>query len=995
MWGKRAAALLPEDSSAGFMIIDTLLGELAELQSSGTDDNLAAKVDETIEEIRSGTATSGDQRRRLLTMVRGRRAFGPLARLCEALTWAGHDRPLSPDGKGGSTRNPGYDPRVRQEMIQAMIDQGQLIPALDVVDQHRRRIESLGTGERPPADAGLAYAWGQACGLAGRIHKQIYVDNAGRDARGAFADHLRHAISWYGLPFRRYGDGKIRCDEVRDDEWHAINLVALLSRAEKDGIAVPGESAKARASELVAAIRGKIERAEKAGKAADAWTWASLGEAHVALGAWDSAVKAYEQYAGHAAVDRFQLYGSLRQLIEVWQIDGSQGEGKSQAVINALGARFGAQGPDGDIGQSLFAVEEHYDEQNRLVTHVVLRSPNSQRSEVLQSSSPAALRSLGQAFKTAYAMPLVRAARTAHSVGRVIDFDSENTVGTGFVIDGGHVLPELARIPVFVTNWHVLSETNPRSAVGRRNARIRFDLANDEQHRVLELQVETFLWESPQSRHDACLVLLSPTPAWLTPLKVASPDTLPDSLDAVPVRDRCCCVVGFAGKDKSRFVGDGHSLKLLDLGRHNGTAPHEPLIVHYSNQTQPGDSGGPVCNPSWEVVALHHAGAVPTKRLHPVTRGRHNGDVAEGVAIKSIIAAMALDAEKIRARLADNASAVQEVQGMTPGDAFRALVSLDGAAGDIAQSDIDTLVSAATVFASEDDGLIDEAATEAPPMGPVVSSADVAQRDAIGGLKDSLVVLLSRINRSARNTHFQQMVEQREPGRRILTDGDSWFQYPRPGVEDVVDQLVSRFGYIVNCGAIAGETLEGRLAESDVDQRAGEIEADAVVLSGGGNDMLGYGAIVGYLRPFKEGMKVEDLINMTAIDKKVSLLVEHHATWIGRIRNFNDRIPIFNHGYDYAVPKRKGPWLDRPLSRHGVRDAEMQRQIVRVIIDRFGEGMAALAASEKNVHFVNCRGRVRTGAYWMDELHPTNDGFARVAACFFTAIEDVLRKPKA
>ena len=974
------------------MIIDTLLGELAELHGSGTDDSFAAKVDEAIEEIRAGAPTTAEQRRRLLTLVRGRRAFGPLARLCEQLTFAGHDLPRLFDGKGGSSGNPQYDPRVRQELIQAMIDQGQLLAALDVVDQHRRNIESFGSGDGPPGDGGLAYAWGQACGLSGRIHKQIYVDNAARAPAGDVADHLRHAISWYGLPFRREGDGRIRCDETRDDEWHAINFIALLSRAERDGVAVPGESAKARASELIAALRGKIERAETAGKTADAWTWASLGEAHVALGAWDAAVKAYERYAAHPAVDRFQLYGSLRQLVEVWQIDGSQGEGKAQAVIDALGARFSAQGPDGDTGQSLFAVEEHYDEQNRLVTHVVLRSPNSHRSEVLQSSSPATLQSLGRAFKTSYAMPLVRAARTAHSVGRVLDFDSEETVGTGFVIDGGHVLPELAKIPVFVTNWHVLSETNPRSAVGRRNARVRFDLASDEQHRTLELQVETFLWESPQSRHDACLVLLTPTPAWLTPLRIAAPDALPDTLDAIPVRDRCCCVVGFAGKDKSRFVGDGHSLKLLDLGRHNGSAHHEPLLVHYSNQTQPGDSGGPVCNPSWEVVALHHAGALPAKRLHPMTRGRHNGDVAEGIAMKSILAAVALDAEKIRERLADHASAVQEVQAMTAGDALSALFSLDGAEGGFEQSDIDTLVNAATVFASEDDGLIDETAETAPPMGPVVASADVAQRDAVAGLKDSLVVLLSRINRSARNTHFQQMIEQNEPGRRILTDGDSWFQYPRPGVEDVVDQLVNRFGYIVNCGAIAGETLEGRLAESDIDRRAGEIEADAVVLSGGGNDMLGYGAIVGYLKPYKEGMKIEDLLNTGAIDKKVSLLIEHHATWIGRIRNFNDRIAIFNHGYDYAIPKRKGPWLDRPLSRHGVRDAEMQRQIVRVIIDRFCDGMAKLAASETNVHFVDCRGRVRTGAYWMDELHPTNDGFARIAACIFTSVEDVLRK---
>jgi hypothetical protein len=78
-------------------------------------------------------------------------------------------------------------------------------------------------------------------------------------------------------------------------------------------------------------------------------------------------------------------------------------------------------------------------------------------------------------------------------------------------------------------------------------------------------------------------------------------------------------------------------------------------------------------------------------------------------------------------------------------------------------------------------------------------------------------------------------------------------------------------------------------------------------------------------------------------------------------------------------------------SRYAIRDRELQRLAVRHIIDRYCERMQAMTREMgPNVHFVDCRNAVGKGAHWMDELHPNNDGFARVATRFHQAIEKVL-----
>jgi V8-like Glu-specific endopeptidase len=54
--------------------------------------------------------------------------------------------------------------------------------------------------------------------------------------------------------------------------------------------------------------------------------------------------------------------------------------------------------------------------------------------------------------------------------------------------------------------------------------------------------------------------------------------------------------------------------------------------VHYRTPTEPGSSGSPVFNGSWELVALHHSGSATMKRIH----GAGTYEANEGIWIQAI-----------------------------------------------------------------------------------------------------------------------------------------------------------------------------------------------------------------------------------------------------------------------------------------------------------------------------------------------------------------------
>lgn len=238
--------------------------------------------------------------------------------------------------------------------------------------------------------------------------------------------------------------------------------------------------------------------------------------------------------------------------------------------------------------------------------------------------------------------------------------------------------------------------------------------------------------------------------------------------------------------------------------------------------------------------------------------------------------------------------------------------------------------------------------------------------------------------------------------QRILAEGDSWFTISGFPVFNLLQEL--RFGRateIVNC-ALPADTIKNmrrivsnrgyRVALSDA-----SLRWDAILLSGGGNDVIDRAAWL--LRP-KEYRRPEDETDARGfvIAQRLDLLMQRiqdgYRDLIAQ-RDASPRssgAPIILHTYDYATPRDApalglGPWLHPAFEDESVPD-EFRMPVVKLLIDRLAETLLELAASQDNVHVVDTRGLLvpaELGATgdsndWQNEIHPNGDGYAKIAA---------------
>jgi len=237
----------------------------------------------------------------------------------------------------------------------------------------------------------------------------------------------------------------------------------------------------------------------------------------------------------------------------------------------------------------------------------------------------------------------------------------------------------------------------------------------------------------------------------------------------------------------------------------------------------------------------------------------------------------------------------------------------------------------------------------------------------------------------------------------LVAEGDSWFDYP---LHDVLTMLEDEHGFDVESVAHKGDTVEdmaysggqfddfARLLEKVL--RQGRVP-DAILLSGGGNDIAGneFAMLLNHaasgLPPINDDVVrgVIDVRTRNAYASLISGLKEIAMQLLKR------PIPVVVHGYDYPVPDGRGflggfgflpgPWLQPGFQRKGFGDVNANTAVVGKLIDRFNAMLRQLSRSDgfEHVRYVDLRDTLSHAAGykrdWANELHPTKSGFAAVA----------------
>lgn len=488
---------------------------------------------------------------------------------------------------------------VRHHFAQAAIELGDHALAQSVLYE---------LAEDPDVDAATQ---SDARSMLGRVYKQHYVDGMRMVARGEsrrdYRGYLRRAIVQYG---QEYDPD----DPPAKSNYPGVNLIALVHRAERDGVDVGRALAKAKteqrtaagiAEELLESLApyANIQRtaAESGGAACeDPWAIASTGEAILALAGteephkWGRADEWFGAYAFHAA-DPFQLYGTIRQLEEVWQIDPNDvGGGMSLSILRVRALQLG-----GGVNVS---------------------STDLQRYETWggDADEPGGDESFEKRIGGLSPESVQRYNRImflAGTVGRVNKRPTNRTIGTGFLFDGGALAEELAGTLLFMTNAHVVSE---HDSLGLRPGEVEVEFGRilqsgeDAFYPNRRFRIAEILWESGRHELDATIARLDGE--GLDQLHAAP--LMP--FDLYGTADCSVCdafVLGYpeggdlSTSEKENQVRFDPAIGGLAYGwrfeRHR-----DWKFVHYKAPTLGGNSGSPVFdNDLGGVYALHHRGA--------------------------------------------------------------------------------------------------------------------------------------------------------------------------------------------------------------------------------------------------------------------------------------------------------------------------------------------------------------------------------------------------
>jgi len=245
----------------------------------------------------------------------------------------------------------------------------------------------------------------------------------------------------------------------------------------------------------------------------------------------------------------------------------------------------------------------------------------------------------------------------------------------------------------------------------------------------------------------------------------------------------------------------------------------------------------------------------------------------------------------------------------------------------------------------------------------------------------------------------------------LVAEGDSWFNYP---LHNVLEELEDQHGYDVESVAHWGDRIEdmayspslddgGQLREFTrrIEKLLGRgIVPKAILLSGGGNDVAGdeLAFLLNHAKSPSPGLN-DAILNGVMDRVELSYVTILNAVTTVCKERLGRALPILLHGYAYAIPDGRGmlggfwvlpgPWLEPSFRAKGYKDEQARKDMIWHLIDRLNEMLARVAqlpAFAAHVRHIDLRETLSKGADykkdWANELHPTADGFAKVAVEF-------------
>ncbi len=275
---------------------------------------------------------------------------------------------------------------------------------------------------------------------------------------------------------------------------------------------------------------------------------------------------------------------------------------------------------------------------------------------------------------------------------------------------------------------------------------------------------------------------------------------------------------------------------------------------------------------------------------------------------------------------------------------------------------------------------------------------------------------LRELNELKRRLDLDEQGEQLKPKGPpprawILAEGDSWFAYPRKQL------IFGAAGNVISClkekhkdlkiddiSSNGDEAVAMVSGESKLDflSRIANKHYDLILFSGGGNDLVGQYDFDFFLRRRDQVQDPLDCLIHERVERRIRRVASSYEDLIDLVGEYskNRSIKIVGHTYDWAIPSPEGAvfwnglikidsgrsWMHPYMIQKGIHDEEEQYAIVKHLLSHFSESLKPISAgSGGRFVVVNTQGTLpkRDRNWWVNEIHPSPEGFAKVSDAIY------------
>lgn len=238
---------------------------------------------------------------------------------------------------------------------------------------------------------------------------------------------------------------------------------------------------------------------------------------------------------------------------------------------------------------------------------------------------------------------------------------------------------------------------------------------------------------------------------------------------------------------------------------------------------------------------------------------------------------------------------------------------------------------------------------------------------------------------------------------QVFAEGDSWFDYPVPFFGGgVIPRLEKRCGIPILNLAKAGDEVRNMLGVEErkviiAQLRNGSPAGgpwDAFLFSGGGNDIVGNPMAL-WVQDFDATVPAINLLSPTRFGAALQLIMAGYEDLIKLRDTLSPTTHLIFHSYDFAIPDGRGicgmgPWLKPTFDLRGFPSMLTRVQVVNAMLQQFAAKLQQLIANHQRVTLLNTQGTLSpVTASWHNELHPSKDGFNKIADVFHSKIKSL------